>query len=195
MIKRWDKIMKKNYIAAFVLAALGFSGSAMAQSYLGGSAGQSKWNLDCRGGDSCSNAAAGVKIFGGYDYSPNISFEGAYFYLNQVGIDYPGIKAEINGRGMDFAVLVKTQPYRDFTGFAKLGASFAKGEIELLAGPYKASDRNYSTQPLFGLGVMYQIDSKISLRAEYERRKLRMSTIPDLSATTNMLSIGIQSQF
>lgn len=187
--------MKKTYIAAFVLAALGLSGSALAQSYLGGSAGQSKWNLDCRGGTSCSNAAAGMKIFAGYDYSPNISFEGAYFYLNQVSINYPLFKAEINGRGLDLAVLLKTQPYRDFTGFAKLGASFGKGEVELLAGEYKVGDRNYSTQPLFGLGVQYQIDSKLSLRAEYERRKLRMSTIPDLSATTNMLSIGIQSQF
>jgi OOP family OmpA-OmpF porin len=188
-------MMKKKYIAACVLATLGFSGSAFAQSYLGASAGQSKWNLDCRGGTSCSNAAAGLKLFGGYDYSPNVSFEGSYFYLNNVGINFPDFNAEINGRGLDLAVLVKAQPYRDFIGFAKLGASYAKGEVEAFSGNLKASDRNYSTQPLFGLGVMYQIDSKMSLRAEFERRKMRLSTIPDSAVTTNMLSIGVQSQF
>ncbi len=187
---------KKNLFAAvFAVACAFISAQASAQSYLGGTVGRAKWDIDCTGTDTCSTGAGGFKLLGGYEFNQYIALEGAYVYLNEVSANFGPLKATVNGRGFDFAGVFKTPEAGGFRGFGKIGAAFMKGELIASVGQVGASDNNYSTQGLIGFGAMYALDKKVSIRAEIDHRRVKVSGFTDTTSNVNMFSIGIQSQF
>ncbi len=190
-------MLKKNILAAaFVLGSALLSAHAAAQtSYFGGSVGRSKWNFDCAGSTSCHTAAGSWKLFGGYDFSPNFGVEGSYVYLNEVGASDSVLKATFNGRGADLAAVAKTSPMNNFVGFAKLGVAFMKGEVVASAAGFTGSETHYSGQPLIGLGVLYQIDKKVAIRAEIDHRNVKVSGFTETTSGVTSYTIGLQSEF
>jgi OOP family OmpA-OmpF porin len=190
-------MLKKNILAvAIVLGSAFASAHAAAQAtYFGGSVGRAKWNFDCVGSTSCHTAAGSWKLFGGHDFSPNFGVEGSYVYLNEVGASDSYLKATFTGRGADIAGVAKTTAVNNFVGFAKLGVAFMKGEIGVAGSGYIGSETHYSGQPLIGLGVIYQIDKKISIRAEVDNRKVKVSGYRDSTSGVTNFSIGLQSEF
>jgi hypothetical protein len=42
---------------------------------------------------------------------------------------------------------------------------------------------------------MYQVDKKLSIRAEFDTRKVKVSGFPQTTSNVNMFSLGIQSEF
>lgn len=192
-------MLKKNILAAaFVLGTAVLSAHASAQSsqaYMGASLGRAKWDFDCKGATGCHTAAASAKFFGGYHFNPYFGLEGSYVYMNEVSANDPLLKATFNARGIDFAAVAKTPVYANFTGFAKLGFAFMKGEITATLGNLQGSETHYSSQPLGGLGVIYQIDAKMSLRAEVDYRKVKVAGFEDSTFGATTFSIGIQSEF
>ncbi len=189
-------MLKKNiFAAAFTVACALISAQASAQSFLGGTVGRAKWNVDCTGADSCSTGAAGFKLYGGYEYNSTFSVEGGYVYLNEVSANVGALKATFNGRGFDLAGVFKTPEANKFRGFGKIGAAFMKGELVASVGAVGASDNNYSTQALVGFGVLYAIDKNVSLRAELDHRRVKVSGFNDTTFNVNMFSVGIQSSF
>nr|WP_315467421.1 outer membrane beta-barrel protein [uncultured Undibacterium sp.] len=190
-------MLKKNILAAaLVMGSALLSAHAAAQtSYFGGSVGRSKWNFDCAGTNSCHTAAGSWKLFGGYDFTPNFGVEGSYVYLNEVGATASSLKATFNGRGADVAAVARTAPMNNFIGFAKLGVAFMKGEVVASAGGYAGSETHYSGQPLIGLGVMYQIDKKVAIRAEVDHRNVKVAGIAETTSGVTSFTIGLQSEF
>lgn len=190
-------MLKKNILAAaFVLGSALLSAHAAAQtSYFGGSVGRSKWNFDCAGSTSCHTAAGSWKLFGGHDFSPNFGVEGSYVYLNEVGASDSVLKATFNGRGADLAAVAKTSPMNNFVGFAKLGVAFMKGEVVASAAGFTGSETHYSGQPLIGLGVMYQIDKKVAIRAEIDHRNVKVAGFTQTTSGVTSYTIGLQSEF
>jgi OOP family OmpA-OmpF porin len=190
-------MLKKNIlVAALVLGSALVSAHAAAQAtYFGGSVGRAKWNFDCVGSTSCHTAAGTWKLFGGHDFSPNFGVEGSYVYMNEVGASDSTLKATFNGRGADIVGVAKTTPVNNFVGFAKLGVAFMKGEIVASAAGFTGSETHYSGQPLIGLGIMYQIDKKVAVRAEVDNRKVKISGFRDSTFGVTSFTIGLQSEF
>ena len=189
-------MLKKNIFAvAFVLGTAFLSAHASAESYMGASLGRAKWNVNCAGATGCHTAAASAKFFGGYEINRYFGLEGGYVYMNEVSANDSMLKAAFNARGVDFAAVVKTPAYADFTGFAKLGTAFMKGEIFATAGGFQGSETHYSSQPLGALGVTYQFDKKMSLRAEVDYRKVKVSSFKDTTYGATTFSLGFQSEF
>lgn len=189
-------MLKRIIITSSLLAACTLmSAHAAAQSYFGGSVGRAKWNLDCVGTTRCQTSAASVKLLGGYEISPNFAVEGSYIYLNEVNANISDIQVRFNGRGFDIAGIAKTSPVNNFSGFAKLGLAFMKGEIEADSYIGSGSDRNYSSQPLFGFGVMYDIDKNMKVRAEIDRRNVKVSGFVNTTYGVTNFSLGLQSSF
>jgi OOP family OmpA-OmpF porin len=190
-------MLKRNILAAaFVLGSALLSAHAAAQtSYFGGSVGRSKWNFDCTGASSCHTAAGSWKLFGGYDFTPNFGVEGAYVYLNEVGATASSLKATFNGRGGDVAAVAKMPVMNNFVGFAKLGVAYMKGEVVASAAGLAGSETHYSGQPLIGFGAMYQVDKKISIRAEIDYRKVKVTGFTDTTFGVTSYTIGMQSEF
>jgi OOP family OmpA-OmpF porin len=190
-------MLKKNIlVAALVLGSAFVSAQASAQSsYFGGSIGRAKWDFNCAGSTSCHTAAGTWKLFGSRDFSPNFGIEGSYVYLNEVGASDSTLKATFNGRGADLAGVAKTTPMNNFVGFAKLGVAFMKGEIVASAAGFTGSETHYSGQPLIGLGVIYQIDKKLAVRAEVDKRKVKIAGFSDSTFGVTSFTIGLQSEF
>ena len=191
-------MLKKNILAAaLVLGSALVSAHAAAQAtYFGGSVGRAKWNFDCAGATSCHTAAGTWKLYGGHDFTPNFGVEGSYVYLNEVGASNSSVLGIFNGRGADIAGVAKTASMNNFVGFAKLGIAFMKGEITAFSTALgNGSETHYSGQPLIGLGVMYQIDKKVSVRAEVDNRKVKISGFKDSTFGVTSFTIGLQSEF
>lgn len=189
-------MLKKNiFAAALALSCAVISASASAESYFGGTVGRAKWNVDCTGTNACTTSSTGYKLFLGYEFTPVVSFEGAYVSMNEVTARVGNLSAGFTGRGLDMAAVFKAPAYKDFQAFGKLGVSYLKGEITATMSGVSAADNRYSTQGLVGFGVLYNIDKKVALRAEFDHRRVKVSGFDDTTFNSNMLSIGVQSVF
>lgn len=189
-------MLKKNiFAAAFAVACVVVSAHASAQSYFGGTVGRAKWNLDCAGTDSCTTNASGYKVYTGYEFTPVISIEGAYVSLNEATARFSGLSASFTGRGLDLAAIFKTPAYKNFQGFGKVGVAYMKGELTASYAGASAADNSYSTQGLLGFGAFYPLNKDVSLRAEFDHRRVKVSGFNGSTSTVNMFSVGIQSVF
>jgi hypothetical protein len=189
-------MFKKNvFKAALILGGALLSFQASAESYFGGSVGRAKWNIDCVGATGCHTTASSAKFFLGYDFNPNLGIEGTYIYLNEVSARDKNVSAAFSGRGFDIAAVGKMPIVNNFYGFAKAGVSFMKGEVSAIAGGYTGGETHYSSQPLIGLGVIYQIDKKMAIRAELDRRNVKVSGYVNSTSGVTNFSVGIQTEF
>lgn len=189
-------MLKKNLLAmALVLGSAAISAQANAESYFGGAVGRTGWDFSCAGSTSCQKAAGSWKLYGGYDFSPHFAVEGSYIYMNEVGAKDSMVKATFNARGADIAAVAKSPVWNGLHGFAKLGATFMKGEVIASVGNMSGSETNYSAQPLIGLGASYQLDKKLAVRVELDSRKVKISSLADSTFKVTNFSIGLQSVF
>jgi len=201
MLRNTSKIasklmLKKNLLAmALVLGSAAISAQASAESYFGGSVGRTNWDFSCAGSTSCQKAAGSWKLYGGFDFSPYFAVEGSYIYMNEVGANDSMVKATFNARGADVAAVGKTPAWKGLHGFAKVGATFMKGEIIASFGDLSGSETHYSAQPLIGIGASYQLDKKMSVRLELDTRKVKISNVADTTYNVKNFSVGIQSVF
>jgi OOP family OmpA-OmpF porin len=166
--------MKKVFLAGAVAAAF-VAMPASAQWYVGGGVGSS----NVRGADGISaplmltgadSSKASVKIYGGYQLTPNWGIEAQYADLGNrdfairtlagVQLATGSLKASqysIAGTG--------TLPLAsNFSLFGKLGISNNHGKISAVG----VSDRGSKTSPLIGVGVVYNFTPKLAVRLEYE---------------------------
>ncbi len=189
-------MLKKNiFAAAFAVACALVSAHASAQAYLGGTVGRAKWNLDCAGTDSCTTTASGYKLYTGYEFTSFVGVEAAYVSLNEATARIGGLSASFTGKGLDVAAVFKTPSYKNFQGFGKVGVAYMKGELTASFAGASAADNSYSTQGLIGFGALYQLNKDISLRAEFDHRRVKVSGFNDSTSNVNMFSVGIQSVF
>lgn len=187
---------KKNLLAmALVLGSAVISVQAHAESYFGGAVGRTGWDFSCAGSDRCATAAGSWKLYGGHDFSPYFAVEGSYVYMNEVGANDSVVRASFNARGADVAAMAKTPVWNGLHGFAKLGATFMKGEVIASMGNVSGSETNYSAQPLIGFGASYQLDKKLTVRVELDSRKVKISNIANATYKVTNFSVGLNSVF
>jgi len=61
------------------LAAATLAGLASAQGYAGIGIGQSRAKFDCTGADTCDKTGNAFRLYGGYQFTPNLALEAAYY--------------------------------------------------------------------------------------------------------------------
>jgi OmpA-OmpF porin, OOP family len=128
--------------------------------------------------------STGYKLFGGYQFTPNIGVEAGYFDLGHVGYSATTTPAgtltgdmRVKGLNLD---LVGTMPlFGKLSGLARVGVtsvrssdSFATtGAVRL---PYaSATPSQRSVGMKAGVGLMYDITDALAVRAEAERYGLK----------------------
>jgi OmpA-OmpF porin, OOP family len=180
--------MKRLLAAAAVTAALAFSAGASAQGYVGGSFGQSDFDLDCTGLTSCDTKDTGWKVFGGYMFTPYLGVEGAYVDLGKA----TGSGTLFVGKGSTLTVTgslkasgfglwgVGALPIGGGSVFAKLGFASIENKLEATGssgGVFgSGSDKTTVTDVAFGIGGQYYFTPNFGARIEWERFK---GKIPD----------------
>jgi OOP family OmpA-OmpF porin len=189
--------ISKRATAAVLLSAL-WAGAAQAQSqgwYIGAGAGQSKANngacSDLSGvfdpGFSCSSndTSTGWKLFAGYQFNPNFAIEGGYVDLGNFKASASGtvalvpVTANGSNKASGFSLdAVGTLPVNEEFGLIGRVGVFAwtldsTATATSTFGPPGAtateSDKPSGTGLDFGIGVKYDFNSTVGVRAEWQR--------------------------
>jgi OOP family OmpA-OmpF porin len=160
---------KKALVAVLGVTAAAFAFPAAAQNlsavYIGGGVGQSKYKIDCGGGLSCDDKDTSFRLFGGYQFTPNISAELGYADHGKAKLSGPGGTDELAATAWDLSGIFQW-PFSN-TGvsvFGRLGLYVGKVE---LSGP-DHGDKT-SSNVTFGLGAGYDFNRNIGVRAEWQR--------------------------
>lgn len=189
--------MFKKSIIAIALTATGFmlSAGAAAQTYVGASVGDAKWNMDCSGASSCSTSDTAYKVYGGYNFAPQWAVEATYFSLGTINASGAGYNVSAKGTGFDVSGVFKAQLNKDWTAFAKLGVAQVKGETTASVGSVGGSLTKNSTQPIVGFGVIYNVNQNFGIRADIDSRKVELTSGSGGSGNVTNFTIGAQASF
>lgn len=135
---------------------------------------------------------SGFKIFGGYQFSPNLALEVAYVDLGELtysgtfgGLPVSNGKVETSGLNTSLVGTFPVNP--NFSFFAKAGVFAWSADARDITGglPFSGSDDGADFS--FGFGGAFQIDRNLSLRAEWERY--------DANDDISLLSVGLAYRF
>jgi len=154
-----------------LLAALTFfaaSASAQGQTYIGVSFGQSKFKDACSGlpaGFSCDENGTAWKLFGGYQFNPNLAVEVAFTDLGKADATSPAGNASLKATAWEIDGVGSWPVMAPLSLYGKLGLYSATKEVTGLAN--SAKDTNASVT--FGLGVRYDMTANLAARAEWQR--------------------------
>jgi OOP family OmpA-OmpF porin len=189
--------MKRLFRDVLVASAMAFTGACLAQGYIGGSVGQSDFDIDCAGTTSCDTKDTGFKFFGGYMFNKYVGIEGMYADLGkatQAGVA-PGlgtVNAEITGTGFGvFAVGV--YPIEQFSVFGKLGLARVKTEVSGRAlGIGVNAGSETKTGVAWGLGAGYDFTKNLGIRGDWERFR---GEFQGEKSDADLLSVGVKFTF
>ena len=204
-------------LAALAVCAAPLAGAQGTGWYGGASVGRSAATIDdarITGGLAVQGLATtglvdddrdtGYKLFGGYQFTPNLGVEAGYFDLGNFGYRATTVPAgTLNGdmrvKGLNLD-LVGTLPLAGrISALGRLGVvsvrasdSFsATGAVRM---PYaSASPSERSTGLKAGLGLMYDITDSLAVRAEVERYRIKDAV--GNRGDVDLLSVGLIYRF
>ena len=176
--------MHKHIVLAWLVAAVPLAGSQAALAadpqsgfYGGLGAGLNYTNLDSGGIVGAKDERdTAWKLFGGYQFNRYLGVEAGYVDLGKASV---GGTAGGNPAAASFdsqvwqAAAVGSLPLsQQFAATAKLGVARADTDItgSIGAAPIATTDRN--TAPTYGLGLRYDVNKNVGVRAEWERFRL-----------------------
>jgi len=177
--------MKKATLAAAAALALAVPGVSMAQSsmdsmksavtgpdsgwFVGGSIGQSKFNVDCSGA-SCDDTDTAFRVFGGYQFNKHFGAELGYADLGKLTVSSPGVSADLKATVWDL-MAVGTLPIADkFNIYGKLGMYRADTKLSgSVAGFGSGSASDNNTDITYAIGAGYDFSKNLGVRAEWQR--------------------------
>jgi OmpA-OmpF porin, OOP family len=157
--------------AASLVALLGASNVASAEGfYAGGSVGQTDY-------DGISDNPTGFKIFGGMNFNKNLGVEVTYYDFGEA--KESGVTVEADGIGVTANGYIPLT--NDFSLFGKVG--LLMWDVDTNVG---VSDDG--TDLLYGIGVKWDLNKQLALRAEYE--------VADFDGDDgSLLSVGFSFKF
>ncbi len=177
-------------LACFAVA-VALAAPAMAQVYVGGSAGGSDYG-SCDGALSCDSSAFAFKLFGGYQFNPYVGIEADYIYFGKATADLGFASGNVKTQGVA-AFLTGTLPLDQFELFGKVGGSYLKTKVNAsvpLLG--SASDSEGGFEFAWGVGAGYNFTPNWGVRAEWEQYKAKFG---GEGQTIDLWSLGVRYRF
>jgi OmpA-OmpF porin, OOP family len=177
---------------SFILALLAgcfVSTAAMAQTYVGITGGATHFNYDCDNASTCEKTAFGLKVYGGYKFTPNIAIEGAYADLGKFKItvnNSPGItlsdSSKLSALSLGGAFFYELAP--NITALGRLG---------LASGKFKANALSETKiNPYIGIGIGYSMSPGLSLNGTLDMNRFKFD---GETKNTFMLGAGVSYGF
>jgi len=159
-----------------------------AEPYVVASLGSSKLDLDCAGTTACDTRSTGLKLLGGYKFTPNFAIEGGYLDFGKAQFTFGGVPFTLKAAGFGVGAAFHQDLNPDWNLAARLGVASMKTEASALG--FNVDDS--STQLYGGLGIGYRITPKVSLDASYDFSKLEFS---GEKGNVSMFGIGVTVAF
>ncbi len=128
--------------------------------------------------------ATGYKLFGGYQFTPNIGVEAGFFDLGRVGYTATTVPAgtlsgDMRARGLNLDLVGTLPLVGKLSALGRIGVTSIRSKDSFSATgaariPYaSANPSERSTNLKVGLGLGYDITDSLAVRAEVERYRLK----------------------
>ena len=144
----------------------------------------------------------GFKLFGGYQFTPNIALEGGYFDLGRFGFNAATVPTgTFNGtiklRGVNLDLVGRLPITERFSAFARVGVNYAEARDRFTGtGAVIVTNPNPSTRAAnykFGGGLQYNFTPALGMRLEAER--YRINDAVGNKGDINLYSVGLVYRF
>jgi OOP family OmpA-OmpF porin len=218
--------MRKTVLCALLGAALVPCGSALAQDaakgfYAGISLGQSKFKDACSSEPevtvtSCKDNDTAWKLFGGYQFTPNLAVEFGYNDFGKAkgtatfafaNIPAPGTTATgsadvaVEATAWELTGIGSWPLANHFSIYGKLGAYYGEVKAKVNGtitnpplGAFGGTMKDSNTNLTFGFGARYDFTNNIGLRAEWQRFS-KMGGDNTGKADVDVLGVGVLYRF
>lgn len=179
------------------VAAATLAGIASAQGYAGFGIGQSRAKLDCTGADTCDKTDTAFRLYGGYQFTPNLALEAAYYDQGKARVtgsdpELGSVGGDFKGQGIGLWGLL-VAPMDAVSFYAKLGVVSSRIKLDAsssVLGSASASERH--TRGALGLGASYEFAPKWVARLDYERFRARFM---DEKVSVDLVTLGAHYRF
>jgi OOP family OmpA-OmpF porin len=167
--------MKTIFVAAAMASALSLSAPASAgffdltlRPFIGASAGQASFDIDCPAGSSCDDTDTAWKIYGGLEVNEYIQMEVGYADLGEAkSSGATSGTAEVNGMTIQVVGTYAFNP--SFSLIGRGGMNILNLEVNETTAGISSNDGDTDVAWSLGLGAQYNLSKSVGLRAEWER--------------------------
>ena len=192
--------MNKTLIAGAVALFSLASGSAFAQSYVGGNIGASHADHGCSAAaasgtiTSCDKNDFAWKVYGGYQL-PGTPWaaEVTYWDLGRFKADGTGVSGTAKDSAWGLGGAYRPEFGGGWGGVARVGAAYGTSKVDYSLGEAGTGEHSKDGwHPYYGLGVNYALTKNLKLTADWDNTRIT-SQIPTLASSTavvNTYSVG-----
>ena len=187
--------MNKTLIAGAVALFSLASGSAFAQSYVGGNIGASHAGRGCDAAaasgtiTSCDKNDFAWKVYGGYQL-PGTDFAGelSYFDLGKFKGSGTGASGDAKDSYWGLGGAYRPSFGSGWGGVARVGAAYGTSKVDYNLGDTLLGEHSKNGwHPYYGLGVNYQIAKNVKLEADWDNTRIA-SQVPTFGSSTNTVN-------
>ena len=187
--------MKKTLIAGAVALISLASGSAFAQSYVGGNIGESHANHGCDAAaasgaiTSCDKNDFAWKLYGGYQL-PGTPWaaELSYMDLGKFKGSGNGVSGDAKDSYWGLGGAYRPSFGSGWGGVARLGAAYGTSKVDYNLGDTLLGEHSKNGwHPYYGLGVNYEIAKNVKIEADWDNTKIT-SQVPTFGSSTNVVN-------
>ncbi|MGH6647716.1 outer membrane beta-barrel protein [Aquabacterium sp.] len=189
---------KRLSLAAAVVSGVLASSVAHAgpfSAYIGATAGLAPSAQSCDGYADCDRVAAGAKLFGGWNVTPNVAAEVNYFYFgktdsgaNLANKASRAVSAKAVSLGMNWTI----ELFEVATSNVRLGVARVKNTADITnAAGALSHQTDQTTSPYLGLGMSFPFNRNLRMVMGYDFIQVPGGQNRNL----HMLSGGFQGEF
>ena len=196
--------LRRSMRAVALATALTAAAPALAQNtgfYAGGALGQAKAKDACSGitgigfAGGCDDKDTAWKIFGGYQFNPNLGVELGYVDLGNFTANGTVLGAPVSGsveaKGFELVGVGSIPFTQQLSGYAKAGAF--RWDVDTSTTVGSAGDKG--TDFTYGLGLKYDFTRNIAGRLEFQRYNNVGETSTTGQSDVNLWTAGVMFKF
>ena len=155
--------------------------------YIGGNVGRTDYG-SCPSSASCDTRDTGYRLYGGYQFHPNIGVELGYVDLGKATANVGGLGGDVKADGWTAHVVGSIPVWNRFALFGRVGAIHGESKTGGAFGSHK--DRG--TDLAYGAGVRFGVTNNLDVSAEWDR--FRFDTT-NRDADVDLISVGLRFKF
>jgi OOP family OmpA-OmpF porin len=186
--------MKKLVMIACLAGAMG---NVFAQAYVGGTIGQSGFDVDCGALPSCDKTDTAFKVYGGYNLPtrvvPGLAVEVAYIDFGQAKASGFGVSNTLSASALAVNAAIRFDFSPAWHGVGRLGFANVDASTSGSVGPFSVGGQADSAFKLyFGLGLVYSLNKNFKVVGALDFTE---ADLGNQSSSLRAFSAGAQYSF
>jgi OOP family OmpA-OmpF porin len=149
--------------------------------YVGGSLGTTRYKGPDIGGLATDRSSNGGKLYGGYEFTPNVAVEAGYADVGKAS----SAAGDVKGHGVFVDAVGKVPLTESLSALGRIGAFNGRAKDNL-------GNSDSGTDVKVGLGLQYDLNKQAGIRGEWERYRFKAF---GEKADADLYSVGFNYKF